>query len=91
MTIQTKHFPVTVYDDEHDVLHVYNNDRCTEWYSSAVEIEDGVYRLIDDETGAINGYKILDWHKKVQKNEQERSTFFSDSKGDIRYVYPSQI
>lgn len=71
-------FPVRKYDKEHDVLHVYFNDRCSEQYSSAEEIGDGIYCLVDDSTGRINGYKILDCKKKVQNYEQERQTFLSD-------------
>lgn len=86
---------ITKYDRDHDVLHVYNNERCNDYDSSAVEIEDGVYRIVDDETGDINGYKILDYKKKKRDIsygfDKESCPLLSDSEGDIRYVYPTQV
>jgi len=93
--VKTTFEPVTKYDKDHDVLHIYNNERCNELYSSAVEIEDGIYRIIDDETGAINGYKILDYKKKKRDigygYDKESCPLLSDSEGDIGYVYPTQV
>lgn len=93
--MKTTFGPVTKYDERHDVLHIYNNERCNDYDSSAVEIEDGVYRIIDDETGAINGYKILDYKKKKRDInygfDKESCPLLSDSCCDIGYVYPSKV
>lgn len=89
--MQKEQWPVIKYDYDHDVLHVYYNNRCNSYHSSADEIEKGVYRFIDDDTGDITGYKILDYQKKVEQREQERQTFFPDSEVDINYVYPWQV
>ena len=86
-----KIYPILKYDQDHDVMHIYCNDRCNEWNSSAIEIDEGIYRLTDDDTGDITGYKILDYKKKVKAFEQERQTFLSDSESDINYVQPSEI
>lgn len=86
-----KIYPILKYDQDHDVMHIYYNDRCNEWNSSAIEIDEGIYRLRDDDTGDITGYKILDYEKKVKAFEQERQTFLSDSESDINYVQPSKI
>lgn len=85
---------VLKYDQDHDVLHVYFNERCNDYDSSAVEIEDGVYRLIDDDTDKINGYKILDYKKKkrdIYGYDKESYPLLSDSCCDIGYVYPSKV
>lgn len=92
--MRTTFEPVTKYDKDHDVLHIYNNERCNDYDSSAVEIEDGVYRIVDDETGAINGYKILDYKKKkrdVNGYDKENCPLLSDSEGDIGYEHPSKV
>ena len=57
-------FPVNKYDADHDVLHVYLNERCNCMESSA---EEPVKDLYDDETDEITGFKILDFTQNAEK------------------------
>lgn len=63
-------FPVNKYDADHDVLHVYLNERCNFRESSAEEPVKDIYVLYDDETNEITGFKILDFKHNAEKVRQ---------------------
>lgn len=62
--MKVKKYPVNKYDERHDVLHVYLNNRCDYRYASADEEYPDVYVMKDDDTDEIVGFKILDFVKK---------------------------
>lgn len=57
---------VQKYDKDHDVLHIYFSERCTEQFSSAEEEAPGFFVLRDDDSNEITGVKILDIKKKLE-------------------------
>lgn len=60
-------FPVSKYDSYYDVLHIYLSPKCN-WYeaSSEEDVRD-IYVIKTDDTDEIVGFKILDYHKNVDK------------------------
>ena len=65
--MKTESYPINKYDERHDVLHVYLNNRCNYRDASADEEYPNVYVLKDDDTDEIVGFKILDFTKTVGK------------------------
>ena len=59
-------FPVIKYDSDHDVLHVYLNERCNYYDASAEEPVKDIYVIYDDETDEVVGFKILDYKRNVE-------------------------
>ena len=60
-------YPISKYDERHDVLHVYLNEHCNEYEASAEEEYPNVYVIKNDVTDETVGFKILDFTKNADK------------------------
>ena len=60
-------YPISKYDERHDVLHVYLDSRCNEYEASAEEEYPNIYVMKDDDTDETVGFKILDFKRNAAK------------------------
>ena len=60
-------YPISKYDERHDVLHVYLDSRCNEYEASAEEEYPNIYVMKADDTDETVGFKILDFKRNAAK------------------------
>ena len=60
-------YPISKYDERHDVLHVYLSERCNDYEASAEEEYPNIYVMKDDATDETVGFKILDFTKNADR------------------------
>jgi len=63
-------YPINKYDEWHDVLHVYLNNRCNEYDASAEEEYSDIYVLKDDDTDEISVSKFSISQKPLVKSRK---------------------
>lgn len=63
--MKTEIYPASKYDERHDVLHVYLNNRCNAYDASADEEYPDIYVFRDDDTNEIVGFKFLRFTKNA--------------------------
>lgn len=63
-------YPIKKYDERQDVLHVYLNEHCNEYYSTAEEEYPDIYVFRDDDTDKTVGFKIFDFKQNFHKVKQ---------------------
>jgi len=55
------------YDEEGDLLEIQVGKPTPSYYD---EIEDGVFKRIDEKTGKIKGFAVFSFRKRMHKNSE---------------------